>query len=722
MSKITLYEVAAGSISPPATGGVSIFLDAATSEPSYKDPAGNVESLKGDTGATGPAGADGADGADGAPGVGVPTGGTAGQYLRKVSSTDFDTAFATIATSEVNGLDTALAGKADDADITALDARIDALESAPPAHTHAQADITDLVGDLSDIDSRLDQLELGSPPPEAQGTWLASGGLVAYISGLTFRVSPATYYINGVQYSSPQTDITLDAADPTDERFDAIALTTSSTAVKVTGVAASDPAFPNIDPETQLALTYVHVNAGATDPGITLTDIYKEDAEWTSSVSGGTFNAGSTTDPFAGTKSIEATAAAANDFVRLTNGATISLNDKKQVTINIKSKASWPNQKSVQVTWYAAGVKKGQSVAIGNNKFGFVSTNTTSYQQIVLPISAFAVPAADVVDRLELKVAGGGGTIGFFADNIILETNAGTVTPPSVGAATATTLGLVRTDITDANPQVYLKTSVDTLLAAKSNTGHTHSQADVTNLVTDLADLDTRIDALEAAPPGYTDENAQDAVGAMVDSSLNYVDGTPLLQRAALTGDVTAAAGSNATTIANDAVTTAKILNSNVTLAKIQNIATSKLLGRSTAGSGVIEELSLGGSLQLVSGTLHAPDWLLFALSDESTALTTGVKLKFRLPACTILDLRSSVGTAPTGANLILDVKENGTTILSTLLSIDAGESTSTTAGTPAVISDASIADDAEITVEITQVGSTIAGAGLKLAIKLRYT
>lgn len=48
----------------------------------------------------------------------------------------------------------------------------------------------------------------------------------------------------------------------------------------------------------------------------------------------------------------------------------------------------------------------------------------------------------------------------------------------------------------------------------------------------------------------YTDEMAQDAVGAMVDSSLNYVDGTPLLQRAALTGDVTASAGSNATTVA----------------------------------------------------------------------------------------------------------------------------------------------------------------------------
>lgn len=50
----------------------------------------------------------------------------------------------------------------------------------------------------------------------------------------------------------------------------------------------------------------------------------------------------------------------------------------------------------------------------------------------------------------------------------------------------------------------------------------------------------------------YTDELAQDAVGAMVDSSLVYVDATPLLTRAALTGDVTASQGSNATTVKNN--------------------------------------------------------------------------------------------------------------------------------------------------------------------------
>lgn len=59
------------------------------------------------------------------------------------------------------------------------------------------------------------------------------------------------------------------------------------------------------------------------------------------------------------------------------------------------------------------------------------------------------------------------------------------------------------------------------------------------------------------------------------------------------TGDVTST-GDGATVIAANAVTTAKILNSNVTYAKIQNVsATNRLLGRVTAGAGVIEELSV---------------------------------------------------------------------------------------------------------------------------------
>jgi hypothetical protein len=75
-----------------------------------------------------------------------------------------------------------------------------------------------------------------------------------------------------------------------------------------------------------------------------------------------------------------------------------------------------------------------------------------------------------------------------------------------------------------------------------------------------------------------------------------------------LTGDVTTVEGAVATTIANDAVTTAKILNANVTLAKIANAsANSKLLGSGAFGSGAAySEITLGTNLSMSGTTLNA--------------------------------------------------------------------------------------------------------------------
>lgn len=107
------------------------------------------------------------------------------------------------------------------------------------------------------------------------------------------------------------------------------------------------------------------------------------------------------------------------------------------------------------------------------------------------------------------------------------------------------------------------------------------------------------------------------------------------------------------------------------------------------------------------------------ACSDVSTAITAGNgKITFRMPfAMTLTAVRASVNTAPTGSTIIIDINEGGTTVLSTKLSIDASEKTSTTAASAAVISDAALADDAEITIDFDQVGSTIAGAGVVVTL-----
>jgi len=114
------------------------------------------------------------------------------------------------------------------------------------------------------------------------------------------------------------------------------------------------------------------------------------------------------------------------------------------------------------------------------------------------------------------------------------------------------------------------------------------------------------------------------------------------------------------------------------------------------------------------------------ALSDETTALTTGTsKVTFRCPGnINVTNFRSSCATAPTGSKIIVDINVSGVSILATKLTIDAGEKTSRTASVPFAFATGAddIGDDLEITIDIDGVGSTIAGAGLKLIMFYNYT
>ena len=125
------------------------------------------------------------------------------------------------------------------------------------------------------------------------------------------------------------------------------------------------------------------------------------------------------------------------------------------------------------------------------------------------------------------------------------------------------------------------------------------------------------------------------------------------------------------------------------------------------------------------ANTTKKVDWktvkkevFVIACSDESTVITaTGEKVEFRIPyAFTVTAVRGSLTTACTTGTFTVDINESGTTILSTKLTFDATEKTTTTASTAAVISDAVLADDAEIQIDVDNVGDSLA-TGLKIYI-----
>ena len=107
------------------------------------------------------------------------------------------------------------------------------------------------------------------------------------------------------------------------------------------------------------------------------------------------------------------------------------------------------------------------------------------------------------------------------------------------------------------------------------------------------------------------------------------------------------------------------------------------------------------------------------ACGDESTAATAATAVvTFHMPyAFTLTGVKAGVTVAPVGSTMLIDINEAGSTVLTTKLMIDASEKTSGTAATAAVIGGAgpALADNALMTIDVDQIGSSTAGAGLKV-------
>lgn len=100
------------------------------------------------------------------------------------------------------------------------------------------------------------------------------------------------------------------------------------------------------------------------------------------------------------------------------------------------------------------------------------------------------------------------------------------------------------------------------------------------------------------------------------------------------------------------------------------------------------------------------------ACSDLTTDLATGTNNGyFRAPfAMSGMTFRASLIDASSSGTVTVDINKNGSTILSTKLTIDATEKTSLTAATPYVATSTTCADDDEFTVDIDGAGTDAKG------------
>lgn len=387
----------------------------------WSDTGINLKGATGDTGAAGAAGATGAAGSQWRFGVGVPDNSV---------GVDGDS-YGNLATSDIY---------------------------------QRQSGVYVLIGNIKGPPGESGQDAVSS------GTYLLSGGTVAWVSGYTYRIGAASYYINGVQYTSAEQTVAMDAADATLDRIDVIAFDATGP-VKITGTPAANPVEPSTDPTLYLRRTIVYLPAASSAPSVSVTSIYAENVEWTTATSGGTIDPNSTSGPRTGSKCILGTAVVAGDYVQFTVAA-FDVTVKNSVVLYIKPTAAWPNAKGLRLWWFNGSTQKGNTVTISNNSYGFNSQNTGNYMQIVVPLSAFALPAGTLVTRLRVSVVGGGASVGFRMDDIQLQ----------AGLSTVDLSDVVRWRGTWASTTAYNKNDVvfyggSSYIALQSGTGHNPASA-----------------------------------------------------------------------------------------------------------------------------------------------------------------------------------------------------------------------------------------------------
>ena len=154
--------------------------------------------------------------------------------------------------------------------------------------------------------------------------------------------------------------------------------------------------------------------------------------------------------------------------------------------------------------------------------------------------------------------------------------------------------------------------------------------------------------------------NVASAVLMSGDATMSNAGVVTIEPLAVTTGKIAANAVTNAK-LATDAVATGNVQGGAITFAKMQNVNTNRLLGRSTAGAGYVEELSLGGPLALSAGTLGVNIGAGLTISNGTlTASGSGFSLN---SAQILVGNASNVATAVTATGDVSISNTGATTI-----------------------------------------------------------
>lgn len=315
-----------------------------------------------------------------------------------------------------------------------------------------------------------------------------------------------------------------------------------------------------------------------------------------------------------------------------------------------------------------------------------------------------------------LKLRTDGSLAGFAQDNVVVHT---TGDETIAGVKTFSSAPVVPSPTTAS--QAASKAYVDSVAGSGA--------ADATTTTNGLVRLagDLGGTGSTAAAPVITDS-------AVTTSKLapGAVTTAKLAASAVTSNEIADGTITNADISASAAIAKSKLAALNIADADVSAISESKITNLTTDLAGKLAATQKGAANGVA--TLDSSGLVLIAelptpalthmhsFSNTGTiSVTTGTHRLYNDSGAswTIRSVRASLGTAPTGSSAIFDIKVSGVTIFTTTANRPTIAASSNTSGKVTNMDVTAVPDGGYLTVDVVQVGSTVAGADLTVQVEV---